>query len=291
MWSTRPERARLVDGEATGTDGASVVEPPRTARPETEPKAQTGNIHRASSSHWGDAERKRLEAGHAPTSRAGFTLPERAITIGPEVVDRNLVSFQDSAPHVAEQYDKLAVSLVMAADESPLKRILIASPERGDGRTSVTLNLACALASVGQRVLIVDSDLRRPSVLRLLGVETQVGLAEVLAGTVSLNSATVSILPYGFDVLPSREGIESSTKALAQPAFREVLSSFDQIYDFVLFDSPPLLEAAGSHLLAQVVHTTLLVVRAGTTSSTQLSKAIAPFDREDLFGVVLNRVD
>ncbi len=291
MWSTRPGQARLVHGEATGTDDARGVVESSQSGPDPEPHVRSGQVHRAAQPRWGESERKRLEAGQAPSSRAAFTLPERAITIGPEVVDRNLVSFHDSATHVTEQYDKLAVGLVMAADEAPLKRVLIASPERGDGRTSVTLNLACALASVGQRVLVVDCDLRSPSALRLLGVETQVGLAEVLAGTVSLNAATVSILPYGFDVLPGREGVESSTKALAQPVFREILSSFDQIYDFVLFDSPPLLEATGSHLLAQVVHTTLLVVRAGKTSSAELSKAIAPFGREDLFGVVLNRVD
>jgi capsular exopolysaccharide synthesis family protein len=235
------------------------------------------------------SDRGQRETVDASPHRLSLALPAREVALTAQRVDPNLVAFFDGGTRVSEQYDKLAIALILAADSRPLKRVLVASAHYGDGRTSVTLNLACALAYAKQRVLVIDGDVHRPSVLRRLGIDAEIGLAEAITDDLPLGAAAMRVQPFGFDVLPSRGSVDNAVKLLASPAFREMLATLDHLYDFILFDSPPLLEAVGSHLLAHLADTTVLVIRAGKTSSSQLAKAIAPLTEENLFGVVLNR--
>lgn len=276
-----------------GPDGSGKASPAHHSDPEKggrgserPPSAQYGLTHPGER----DSERRRLDTVDSSPARMSLALPAREVTLSAERVDHHLTAFFETDRHVSEQYDKLAISLILAAANQPLKRVLLASAHGGDGRTSVVLNLACSLAHAKQRVLVIDADLRRPSVLRLLGVDAEIGLAEALAEDLPLGAAVMRVLPFGFDVLPSRKSVDNSTKVLASPAFREMLATLDHLYDFILFDSPPLLETASSHLLVHLADTTVLVIRAGRMSSTQLAKAVTPLREENLFGVVLSRV-
>lgn len=201
----------------------------------------------------------------------------------------HLIAFYGAGRPESEQYRRLAIWLLSAAAGRALKRVLIASAEHGEGRTSVTINLACALAHIRQRVLVVDTDLRRPSIMKLLGAESGAGLVEAISGASPPGEAIVKVRPFGFDVLPARERLENSAELLASPAFRETLDLLAVDYDFVLFDSPPLLAAGYCRLLERVTDGMLLVIRAGETSSSEISNAVKYFTPESLLGVVLNR--
>src|SRR5688572_3608924 len=107
--------------------------------------------------------------------------PAREVALKPGRLDPRLVAFHDFDPQAIAPYNRLVISLISAASSRKLQRVLIASAQYGDGRTSVTLNLAAALARAGQRVLVVESDFLRPSALRLLGVDSETGLAEAVA--------------------------------------------------------------------------------------------------------------
>jgi len=235
-----------------------------------------------------EESRRRREAA-ASLIRQSQAKPAREVTLAVERMDAHLVTFHDSDPDASEQYDRLAIMLISAAIQQPIKRVLIASAQHGEGRTCVTLNLAGALARARQRVLVVDSDLLRPSVLRLLGIDAEIGLAEVIARGLPAGSAAMRILPYNFTVLSTRARVENSAELLASPALQELLHTFDPDYDFILFDSPPLLATADTRLLIRLTQTTLLVIRQGKTSSAQMAQAITPLTAEDIFGVVLNR--
>jgi capsular exopolysaccharide synthesis family protein len=225
----------------------------------------------------------------ATRSQVELALPAREVNLDLARIDPHLISFYDFDPKASEQYTKLAVALISGASERPLKRVLVASAEHGEGRTCVTLNLACALASAKQRVLVIDGDLNRPSVLRLLVLESPVGLAETLGQHMPPGAAALRVQPSGFDILPTRERVDNPAELLASPSFVEMLESLDSSYDFILFDSSPLTTAAEPSLLVRITDATLLVVRAGKTSSLQMAKAIAPLSEESIFGVVLNR--
>ena len=204
-------------------------------------------------------------------------------------IDPHLVAFYDFDPRASEQYNKLAAAMISSSTERRLKRIMIASASSGEGRTCVMLNLACALANAKQRVLVVDTDLYKPSVLRLLGIEAETGMTEAVAQETHASAAAINVKPHGFAVLPTRERVDNSAQLLASPVFRNMLDAFDNDYDFILFDSPPLLGSGESNLLRRYCDATLMVIRSGKTSSKQLEKAIASFNEDNIVGVVINR--
>jgi Mrp family chromosome partitioning ATPase len=216
----------------------------------------------------------------------------REVTVDSGRLDPHLVMLNEADPAAAEQYHRLAAALIAAAVERPLKRVLIVSALHGDGRTCVTLNLAGALARARRRVLVVDADLLRPSVLRLLGVESDAPVAEAFAAgadAAKVRAALVQLQPYEFTVLPSRGQVENAAELLASAEFGQLLDELDADYDFVLFDSAPLLVAGDAHLLLHYADTALLVVTPEKCRGGQVAQAIAPIPPEDLFGVVLNR--
>lgn len=215
--------------------------------------------------------------------------PAREAELDVTRIDPHLVTFYDFDPRASEQYNKLAAAMISSSTERRLKRVMVASAHSGEGRTCVMLNLACALANAKQRVLVVDSDLYKPSVLRLLGIEAEVGMAEVVAQEYRASDAAIRVRPHGFEVLPTRERLDNSAQLLASPVFRNMLDAFDIDYDFILFDSPPLLGSGESNLLRRYCDATLMVIRSGKTSSKQLEKAIASFNEDNIVGVVINR--
>lgn len=216
--------------------------------------------------------------------------PGREVELELSRTDPHLVTLYDADPRSSEQYERLAVTLVTAALERPLKRVLIVSAQQGEGRTSVTLNLAVELARAKQRVLVVESDLYRPAMSRLLGLETELGLAEVIRDGMPVGNALIRVRKYDFDLLPVLCPVEHTAELLTATGLYEQLQTLDEQYDFMLFDSPPLLQTADAGMLVRLTDTSLLVVRPGQTSAAQMAEALAPLDRENLLGVVFNRV-
>jgi capsular exopolysaccharide synthesis family protein len=238
-----------------------------------------------------EIEQRNRERAAQQAARQSLTQPAREVTLDLERISPHLTSFHDLHTSAAAEYNRLAITLMTTASERLIKRVLVASSQHGEGRTSVTLNLACALARAGRRVLVVDTDLQKPAFLDHLGFSTEVGLTDALANGLSAGAAVVRIQPFGFDLLPTREQVKHAAELLASPSFQEMMGLFDPEYDFILFDSPPLLTVADASLLLRHTDTTVLVIRAGKTSSGQVSQAIAPLTLEKILGVVLNRAD
>ena len=217
--------------------------------------------------------------------------PRREVELSPTRSDPHLVTLHDIDPEAAAQYNRLAIGLISrAVKHPPLKRVLVVSAHHCEGRTCVLLNLGIALARARQRVLVVDADLMRPSVNRLLGIDTEIGLSEALTAALPPEAAVTRLLPVSIDVLPARAQIENPAQVLASPEFKTMLAALDGSYDFMLFDSPPLLSSADASLLELYTHVTMMVVRPGTTTVTQMAKAVSLLNEESLFGVILNRV-
>ena len=191
-----------------------------------------------------EIERRNREEEADEAARKSMMQPAREMSIDVTRIGKQLISFQNDNTEAAEEYNRLAVRLITTAGERMLKRVLLASAEHGDGRTSITLNLACALARAQRRVLVVDTDLHRPSLLRLLGLTADVGLTDAISKGLSAGSALVRIQPFGFTLLPTREQAKNPSELLSSGSFAEMLNMLEVEYDFLLFDSPPLL--AGS---------------------------------------------
>jgi polysaccharide biosynthesis transport protein len=230
----------------------------------------------------------RVDGAADPPHQANY--PAHEVDLTPGRLDPRLVGFHEFDPKAIAPYNRLAVSLISAATSRKLKRVLIASAQYGDGRTTVTLNLAAALARAKQRVLVVESDFLRPSALRLLGIDSGTGLAEAVAKGLAPSQAMVWLRPIGFSLMPTRAQAENSAELLASPSFEVMMRTLSPEFDFILFDSAPLLEVADVSLLEHHTDATLLVIRDGRTTTRQMAKAVDLLNEERLLGSVINRV-
>ncbi len=231
----------------------------------------------------------RLSGAPGPLRQSIYSA--REVDLTPKRLDPSLVAFNDFDPREVAPYNRLAISMIAAAASRKLKRVLIASAQYGDGRTTVTLNLAAALSRARHRVLVVESDFLRPSALRLLGVDSATGLAEAVAKGLRPSEAMVRLQPIGFNLLPTCAQVENSAELLASPFFEVMMRTLSPEFDFILFDSAPLLAAADASLLELHTDATLLVIRPGRTSASQMAKAFTLLNEERLLGAVLNQVE
>ena len=237
---------------------------------------------------WERNRSKPVEDGAVQVRKVSY--PAYEVDLRPKRLDPGLVAFNDFDPRDIAPYNRLVISLISAAASRKLKRVLIASAQNGDGRTTVTLNLAAALARARQRVLVVETDFLRPSAMRLLGIDSATGLAEAVTKGLAPSKAMVWLQPIGFNLLPTRAQVENSAELLASPVFEAMMRMLSPEFDFILFDSAPLLAAADASLLELHTDATLLVIRQGCTSTSQMAKAVALLNEERLLGAVINRV-
>lgn len=170
--------------------------------------------------------------------------------------------------------------------------VSITSALSGEGKSTISTNLAVALAQTGARVLLVDADLRRPTIGQVLGLESGVGLTTVLAGDADVADVVQDWGTSGLHVLPSGALPPNPTELLGSPAMRWLLDQLRRSYDYVVIDTAPLLPVADATVLAGLVDGTAVVAHVGRVRRTQLGQALAHLERVSarVLGVVLNQV-
>jgi capsular exopolysaccharide synthesis family protein len=169
----------------------------------------------------------------------------RGVAAGGSAKDRKWQS------HLAESVDATRTMLLRTAQSESLRLLMITSAVSGEGKTLTSCHLAISLARAGRRTLLIDADLRRPSVHRLFKLNVQPGLSEVLRGEVDLAGAVQAGPVSGLSVLGAGKSDDRTMQALAQPALAEIFARAKEQYDFILIDSAPVLPVADSQLLAQ----------------------------------------
>nr|WP_315597751.1 polysaccharide biosynthesis tyrosine autokinase [uncultured Cupriavidus sp.] len=170
--------------------------------------------------------------------------------------------------------------------------IAVTSPTAGAGKTFASVNLAVLFAEAGQRVLLIDADLRRGRVANWFDQPAGPGLAEVLAGRTSLPEAVRLTVVNRLSVLPAGVPPANPSELLMHPVFAECLKACGERFDLVLVDTSPVLAVADATLVANVVGSTLLVLRAESTLPSQAEETLKRLARADarLLGGVLNGV-
>ena len=168
---------------------------------------------------------------------------------------------------------------------------MVTSASPGDGKTLTAINLALVLAeSYRYNVLLVDADLRRPSIPNVMDIGVGIGLSETLRAQTERKLALVPITPR-LTLLPAGHAIANSIEALTSPRMRQILDEASSRFDWVILDAPPVGPATDARLLAQMVGGTLFVIHAGQSQYPDVQKAINALGREQILGVVLNAVE
>jgi succinoglycan biosynthesis transport protein ExoP len=194
---------------------------------------------------------------------------------------------------LTEAFRSLRTSVLLSAADCPPRSLLVSSAQPGEGKTTVSTNLAISLAQLGQRVLLIDGDLRRPSVHRAFGIRDSLGVVSYLTGQQDWRAAVEKISVPGLDVLVSGPIPPNPAELLSSDRMKKLLAEALEEYKFVVVDSPPLLNVADSRILATLVEGVVLVIKGGETPRelARRAQAHASDVGARVIGVVLNNVD
>jgi len=211
----------------------------------------------------------------------------------PSLAEGSVVDFRSGASMAAEAYRKLRTNLTFVNIDNKTRCVMVTSANPSDGKTTTALNLAASLAEAGNNVLVVDADLRSPSVAPMLGLSGDVGLTDLLRTDIAPSELIQQTEFDGLSVLCSGPRPPNSTELLGSQRSRQVFSQIREAFDFVIVDSPPVLPLADANVVSQIVDGVLVVVRDRSTKTAQVVQAVSELRAVDatLLGTVLNRSD
>ncbi|PLP97146.1 polysaccharide biosynthesis tyrosine autokinase [Cupriavidus pauculus] len=199
-----------------------------------------------------------------------------------------------NAPHsmAVEGLRSVRAALHFSLRGAPDKVVAVTSPAAGAGKTFASVNLAVLFAEAGQRVLLIDADLRRGKVASWFDLQADIGLAEVLAGRLPLSEAVQRTVVNGLSVLPAGAPPNNPSELLMHPAMTTCLQMCRDRFDLIIVDTSPVLAVADATFVADLAGSTLLVLRADTTLPDQVSETMKRLARADtrMLGGILNGV-
>jgi succinoglycan biosynthesis transport protein ExoP len=192
-------------------------------------------------------------------------------------------------PQLAEAFRGLRTSVLFDAGGSVPRTVLVTSGSPDEGKTTVSANFALSLAMLGYRVLLVDADLRRPSLHGVFGVPRAPGLVECLQGDVALHDVILRDVSPRLDLIVSGKDAINPSDVLSGATIQSWLTKVSPAYNFVIIDAPALyINAPDARILAHAVDGVLLVVRSGSTSRDVVRRLVA--QTPNLIGIVLNQL-
>ena len=207
-----------------------------------------------------------------------------------ERVEPRLVAITQPHSTYCEEYRSLRTHVLHQSQKRKLQAIVIASINPSEGKSVTALNLSWMLAQTdGVRCLIIDSDLRMPSLTDYLGIETDKGLSDILAGNSTVKDSIIKLNPSNLHLLPGGEARQDVAELISGPRFKEILRECRELFDYVIIDAPPLGIFTDAAVLMNHADGGLLVIRAGRTRYSAVDRVMETIPRERMLGVVLNQ--
>lgn len=208
-----------------------------------------------------------------------------------DAIGRETLNGADSDFQSEEALRKLRTNLRFASIDNQLKSVVVSSPNPAEGKSSVAFRLAQVMAAAGEDVVLIDADLRRPTLDKTMGLDGTLGLSQVLAGTVSLDRALQKTEQAGLFVLPAGQIPPNPSELLGSNRMAELIETLSKEL-FVILDAPPLLPVTDAAVLSRVSSGLLLVVRSGKTNTDEMETALLNVEHAGgkTIGIVLNGV-
>jgi tyrosine-protein kinase Etk/Wzc len=208
------------------------------------------------------------------------------------VESKLITRFSPKSP-VSEAYRSLRTNIQFADIDKPKRVLLVTSSASKEGKSTTAVNLAITLAQMGSKVLLVDSDLRRPSVHNFFGFEKTYGLTNLLIGSLSFDDVIKHTEVEHLDVITAGDIPPNPSELVSSEAMRKFLGEARARYDHVILDSPPVIAVTDAAVLATRVDGAILVVSSGYVSKKEVMRAVSLLKnvRASILGVVLNALD
>ncbi|RSD27256.1 CpsD/CapB family tyrosine-protein kinase [Mesobacillus subterraneus] len=203
---------------------------------------------------------------------------------------RKLISAQNSKSPITEQYRTLRTNLHFTSIDKELKTLMVTSTGPSEGKSTTAANLAVVFAQQGKNVLLVDADLRKPTVHYTFNLTNTSGLTSILTRQLSLDEAIVESKISSLYLLPSGPIPPNPAELMASGTMEQFLENASREFDLVIFDTPPVMAVTDSQILSNKCDGTILVVSCGKTLTEEAIKAkeLLVSAKANVLGVVLN---
>ncbi|MGN7476654.1 CpsD/CapB family tyrosine-protein kinase [Solibacillus silvestris] len=206
---------------------------------------------------------------------------------------RKLVTISETKSFILEQFRTIRTNIMFLMPDQQLKTILVTSSTPGEGKSTNAANLGVVFAQEGKRVLIIDGDLRKPTLHHTFKTFNKVGLSNVIAKKAAFYDAIQETFIVGLNVITSGPIPPNPSELLSSRAMDALFLDVKKDYDVIIIDSPPLLSVSDSQILANKCDGTVLIVNAGVVDkrAVQKAKAILASSQTNILGVVLNNYE
>jgi polysaccharide biosynthesis transport protein len=229
--------------------------------------------------------RRKLLATAAGGNGAKTAVPKNAV---------ELITYQDTKSLLSEAYRNLRTSILLSSSTGrPPKMLLVTSSQAGEGKTTTAVNIAVTLSQTGEKVILLDCDMRNPRVHRVLGLENINGMSTFLSGNSDLSSMIQqSDIPNLFAVSAGRIP-PNPAELLGSPRMKQGLALLDEYFDHIVIDSPPVLSVTDARIIGSLVDGVVLVIKGGETpkEAVQRTKRLLHEVHAHVIGTLLNNVD
>ncbi len=209
-----------------------------------------------------------------------------------EAIDASICTIHHSKGRVSEAYRSIRTGLFFSNRSGDLKVIQITSPVPGDGKSTLSSNLAVTMAQSGRRVLLIDADFRRPRIAKLFGFSGEIGMATVVAGTAELSDAIHESMVPNLSVMPGGKRPNNPAELLSSQRFADLVKVLREKFDIIVIDTPPLLAVSDPSAVAAVVDGVVLTMRLRRNVKPLANRAAKILESVDanVLGVVINGV-
>jgi capsular exopolysaccharide synthesis family protein len=204
----------------------------------------------------------------------------------------HMITHHPTRSPLAESYRTIRTNLQFMSPDKPIRTLLISSPIPGDGKSTIAANLAIAMAQMGLKTLLVDSDFRKPVLRKVFGVLREEGLTDLLMGKVELAEAVSPTEVENLTLLPAGAIPPNPSELLGSKRMESLIEQIKNDFDFTIFDSPPVLAVTDAAILGSKLDGALLIASAGKTDKAALKRTREILDRvrTNVLGVIMHMV-
>ena len=203
---------------------------------------------------------------------------------------RKLVVQSNPKSVIAEQFRTIRTNINFSMPDQDLKTLLITSSEPSEGKSTTAANIAGVFAQGGKRVILIDSDMRKPTAHYTFHLVNSFGLSSLLTKQCTLEEAIKQTDVEGLDVIPSGSIPPNPAELLGSNRMDSIVDELSQQYDLIVFDTPPILSVADAQIISNKCDATVLVINSGGTDKTNVLKAKEALEvsKANIIGVVMN---